>query len=235
MNDPAVRIEHGYYLIDTDAWVDQRVGDRAEQDTTLLREFIGHHLFREQAMPVDVSRRAVLWCAARGWPVSEASPIYHDDQRLTRPVSVVLTAVPGPSPDAAAIVTVEHHDPVVYADITTDEGYWYQTSTVDIVCPNGHRVTWDGGHGLLGPDGADTTVTAAFGPDPHAPFQRCRHCHTDAADGDFGCDCDGWVIYCLDCAARCRLALPDVPTHRGPRTQAEPFPTPKASDRPWYG
>ena len=45
--NPTVRIEHGYYLIDTDAWVEQRVGERADDFTALLREFTGHDLFRD--------------------------------------------------------------------------------------------------------------------------------------------------------------------------------------------
>jgi hypothetical protein len=76
--NPAVRIERGYYLIDTDAWVDQRVGERADDFTALLREFTGHDLFREQVTSMDVSSRVLLWCAARGWPVSEGAPIYQD-------------------------------------------------------------------------------------------------------------------------------------------------------------
>jgi hypothetical protein len=87
----AVRIERGYYLIDTNAWVDQRVGHRADDYTTLLREFTDHDLFRQQPTPMDTCSRVELWCAARGWPVAEGAPIYHDDQRLTRPVSIILS------------------------------------------------------------------------------------------------------------------------------------------------
>ncbi len=57
--NPAVHMERGYYLIDTDAWVDQRVGERADDVTALLREFTGHDLFREQVTSMDVSAG---WC-----------------------------------------------------------------------------------------------------------------------------------------------------------------------------
>jgi hypothetical protein len=211
----AVRIERGYHLIDTDAWVDQRVGERADDFTALLREFTGHDLFREQPTRMDVSSQVVLWCAARGWPVSDGAPLYHDDERLTRPVSIILATAPGPSPQAVAIVIVDDAEPVVYPDITTDEGYWYQVATVDIICPTGHRLTWDGGRGLVDHEGADTTLAAVFGTDRQAPFRSCRACAAyDDADTDLSCDCGGWAIYCPVCGARCSLGLPDIPTHQ---------------------
>jgi hypothetical protein len=214
MSSP-VRIECGYYcLIDTDAWVAQRVGERADDLTALLREFTGHDLFRQQPMPLDVSSRVVLWCTARGWTVSEAAPLDHDDQRLTRPVSIILATAPGPGPQAVAIVVVDDRDPVVYPDITTDEGYWYCVAAVDIVCPTGHRLTWDGGRGLVDHEGEDTTVAAVFGADLRAPFRSCRACESyDDADTDKHCGCGGWAIYCPVCGARCSLGLPAVPTH----------------------
>jgi hypothetical protein len=212
--NPAVRIERGYYLIDTDTWVDQRVGERADDFTALLREFTGHDLFREQPTSMDVSSRVVLWCAARGWAVSEGSPIYHDDERLSRPVSVILATAPGPRSQAVAIVIVDYGEPVAYPDITTDEGYWYQVSPVDIVCPTGHRLTWDGGRGLVDHEGEDTTIASVFGTDPQAPFRSCRACEThDDSDTDLSCDCGGVsAIYCPVCGARCSLGLSAIGT-----------------------
>ncbi len=104
--NPAVRMERGYYLIDTNAWVDQRVGERADDFTAQLREFTDHDLFREQPTSMDVDSRVVLWCAARDWAVSEGAPIYHDDNQLTRPVSIILATAPGPETQAVAIVIV---------------------------------------------------------------------------------------------------------------------------------
>jgi hypothetical protein len=226
--EPAVRIERGYYLIDTDAWVDQRVGDPADDFTALLREFTDHDLFRDQPTRMDVSSRVLLWCAARGWPVSEGAPIDHDDERLTRPVSVVLATAPGPTSQAVAIVIVEHGQPVVYPDLTTDDGYWYATATVDLFCPTGHRLTWDGGRGLVDHEGQDTTIAAVFGTDRQAPFRSCRACAAFAdadadadadTDTDLSCGCGGWAIYCPVCGARCRLDLPAIPTHQRPRLE----------------
>jgi hypothetical protein len=213
--NPAVRIERGYYLIDTDAWVDQRAGEHADDLTELLREFTGHNLFRAQPTAMDVSNRGVLWCAARGWTVSEGAPIYHDDERLTHPVSVILATAPGPSPQAVAIVIVDDRNPVVYPDITTDEGYWHQVATADIVHPTGHRMSWDGGRGLADHEGEDTTIAAVFGTDPQAPFRHCRACAAyEDSDTDLSCDCGGWAIYCPVCGARCGLPLPEIPTYQ---------------------
>jgi len=214
-------MERGYYLIDTDAWVDQRVGERADDFTAQLREFTDHDLFREQPTSMDVDSRVVLWCAARDWAVSEGAPIYHDDNQLTRPVSIILATAPGPETQAVAIVIVENDAPVVYPDITTDEGYWYQVSTVDIVCPTGHRLTWDGGRGLIDHEGEDTTIAAVFGRDPQAPLRPCRACAAyDDSDTDLHCDCGGVsAIYCPVCGARCSLALPGIGTHQSRRRE----------------
>ncbi len=219
--NPAVRMERGYYLIDTNAWVDQRVGERADDFTAQLREFTDHDLFREQPTSMDVDSRVVLWCAARDWAVSEGAPIYHDDNQLTRPVSIILATAPGPETQAVAIVIVENDAPVVYPDITTDEGYWYQVSTVDIVCPTGHRLTWDGGRGLIDHEGEDTTIAAVFGRDPQAPLRPCRACAAyDDSDTDLHCDCGGVsAIYCPVCGARCSLALPGIGTHQSRRRE----------------
>jgi hypothetical protein len=56
-------------------------------------------------------------------------------------VSIVLATTPEPGRQAVAIVVVGDPDPVVYPDLTTDDGDWYQVATVDIVCPTGHRMT----------------------------------------------------------------------------------------------
>jgi hypothetical protein len=195
--------------------VEQRVGERADDFTALLREFTGHDLFRDQPTRMDASGRVMLWCAARGWPVSEGSPIYHDDQQLTRPVSIVLATAPGPSPQAVAIVVIDDAEPVVYPDITTDEGYWYAVATVNIICPAGHRLTWDGARTLIDHEGKDTTILTAFGTGPHAPFRSCRTCQAyDNANTDEHCGCGGWAIHCAACGERCSLALPDIPTHQ---------------------
>jgi hypothetical protein len=212
--NPTVRVEAGYYLIDTDAWIRQRVGDRDTENTALLREFISHEAFGDQSHRMDVATRVVLWCAARGWLTHEGAPIEHDHPQLTEPVNVVLATLPQPDRRAVAIVIDDGGEPVVYPDLTTDEGCWYQVATVDIVCPTGHRMTWDGAHGLIDHEGADTTITAVFGTDRHAPFQPCRLCaaYADTDSGE-GCDCGGWAIYCRVCGARTTLALPDIPTH----------------------
>ena len=217
MSTAAVRIEAGYYLIDTQAWVRQRVGERHDQLTDLVDEFTRHDLFGEQPTPMDVSSRVVLWCAAHGWPVHETAPLYHDDQRMTHPVSIILATAPGPDQQAVAIVLVADRDPVVYADVTTDEGYWYTAATVDIACPSGHWLTWDGGGHLVTDDGTDTTLADLFGSSRYAPFRPCRDCQADETSDDteagVSCDCGGWALYCPVCDARCRLTLPEVPTH----------------------
>jgi len=112
--NPAVRIEAGYYLIDTDAWIGQRVGDRDDEHTALLRQFIGHEAFRNQPNRMDMASRVVLWCAARRWMVAEGAPIDHDHPHLSRPVSIVLATTPDPDRRAMAIDAVDYRDPVVH-------------------------------------------------------------------------------------------------------------------------
>ena len=160
----------------------------------------------------------VLWCAARDWAVSEGAPIYHD-QRLTRPGQRHPGRRPATRPAGAyAIVQVDDDRPVVYPDITTDEGYWYQVRAVDIVCPNGHRLTWLDDASLLDDHGQDTTIAAVFGPDRQMPYSECRDCAKfDDGDTDTMCDCgDTSAIYCPTCNRSCRLTLTDVPTYPQP-------------------
>jgi hypothetical protein len=220
VNAAAVRIDAGYYLIDTDAWIAQRVGARDDEHTRLLREFTGHDLFRRQLIRMDVASRVVLWCAARDWLTHEGAPLVHDHPQLTEPVSIVLATTPQPDRQPVAIIAIDDADPVVYADVTSDDGYWHQVTTVEVVCPGGHRLTWDGGRRLIDHDGEDTAITQVFGTGLYAPFQPCRVCASDDDGTRAGvdCDCGGWAIYCPVCDARTTLRLPDVPTHDRPTT-----------------
>lgn len=78
-----------------------------------------------------------LWCAARGWTVSEDTTYDHDDGRLTDLVNVV----PATDGDRRgyALVQIGTDDLDVMVDLTTDDGSWLQVEPVDIGCPGGHR------------------------------------------------------------------------------------------------
>jgi hypothetical protein len=214
MNDSVI-IEHGYYLIDTTAWTEQRVGQPDEDLTASLREFVNLDVFTEYRSGMDISARMQLWCAARDWAIAEGAPIYHDHGCLSSPVNIVLAASPQPDGGAYALVQQEGDRPTVYRDITSDEGYWNQVRAVDIVCPQGHRWTWNDDTSLLDEHGHETTVAALFDPGRQAPFAPCRDCaRFDDGAIDVMCDCgDSAVIYCPTCDSRCRLTLPDVPTY----------------------
>jgi hypothetical protein len=219
MPDHAVRIEHGYHLIDTRAWVAQRTGETLPELTEALREFADHPAFGQYHPQMDTAARMQLWAAARGWTSSEETSYYHDHDCLTQPISIVLAA--DPHRCAYALVQVGTNASEVLADLTTDDAYWGQVSPVDIVCPGGHRWTWLDHTSLLDNTGTYLPFTTVFGRDRGAPYAECRDCLAyDNGDRDELCPCDNrWTIYCPTCGQRCGLELTDVPTYPGQDTR----------------
>lgn len=214
----SVAMERGYYIIDTFAWTEQRIGRPDDDLTTSLREFINLHVFTEYRSGMDTSARMQLWCAARDWVIGEGAPIYHDQGCLSVPVTVVLAGAPQPDGGAYALVQVDDDQPTVYRDVTSDEGYWSRVRAVDIVCPGGHRWTWLDDTGLLDQHGHEHTIGEVFGPGQDMPYSTCRDCAAyDNDDTDTMCDCGQTsAIYCPTCDDRCWLTLTDVPTYPQP-------------------
>jgi hypothetical protein len=217
MHDDAVRIEHGYHLIDTHAWVRQRTSEPLDGLTDALREFTRHPVFGQYQPQMDTSARMHLWCAARGWTTSEETTYYHDQSSLSEPMSVVLATSAGTDTDrvAYALVQVGGDAPEVLRDLTTDADYWLQVDPVDIVCPAGHRWTWLDHTCLLDERGTYIPFGQLFGrDDPGAPYAECRDCLAyDNGEHDELCPCGSrYTIYCPTCDQRCRLQLAAVPT-----------------------
>jgi hypothetical protein len=180
-----------------------------------LRGFTHHPLWRESPDRLDLTTRVQLWCVAHDWQVTEGSRLHHDDTALSRPVTIVLALTSDPDPQALAIV-VDEPQVSVYPDRTTDEGFWHQPDTVDLVCPSRHRHTWLGDGEVIDSDGTYATIHALFGPDPRAPYTDCRTCHAYHQDPTslLACTCGGVsAIYCPRCGDRCRLQLPDMDTY----------------------
>jgi hypothetical protein len=213
MQHQAVTIHDGYHTIDPDAWVALHVGDEANDHTAALRDFLRNDAFRDYTPQMDTSARMQLWCAGRGWVISEASPLHHDHSVLDRPVTLVLATDIEDTPHA--LVQIGTDQPTVYRDITTDDDYWLHVETVDIICPAGHRWTWLNDRELLDHAGRYLTLTDLFGQRRGAPYSRCRDCAAfDDGYRDESCPCDNPnVIYCPACQQRCHLELAAVPTH----------------------
>jgi hypothetical protein len=211
-----VRIEPGYHIIDTDAWVRQRTSATLADLTAALHEFTDHPVFGDYHPQMDTSARMQLWCAARDWTTSEETTYHHDQDCLSEPVSIVLATDPDRS--AYALVQVGHDAPDVYLDLTTDTDYWLQVEPVDIICPAGHRWTWLDHTSLLDEAGNYIQFTDLFGHAPGAPYADCRDCLAyDDDERDEPCPCDDrHTIYCPTCEQRCRLELTGVPTFPEP-------------------
>jgi hypothetical protein len=211
-----VRIEPGYHIIDSQAWVCQRTSPPVADLTAALNEFIDHPVFDDLHIHLDTSARMQLWCAARGWSTSEETTHHHTHDVLSESVSVVLAT--GPDRCAYALVQIGHDDPDVHLDLTTDDDYWLQVELVDIVCSAGHRWTWLDHDTLLDDTGTYLTFREVFGRTPGAPYAECRDCVAyDNGDRDEICGCDGrHTIYCPTCDQRCRLELTGVPTYTTP-------------------
>jgi hypothetical protein len=214
-----VRIGPGYHIIDAGAWVRQRTSEPLTDLTAALDEFTHHPVFGEYHSQMDTSARMQLWCAARGWSTSEETSYYHDHNCLSEPVSIVLAVDADRS--AYALVQVGSDPPDVFADLTTDDGYWLQVEPVDIVCPGGHRWTWLDHTSLLDEGGNYHAFADLFGRVPGAPYAECRDCLAfDDGQSEQLCPCDDrHTIYCPTCDQRCRLELTAVPTFPG---QAQP-------------
>jgi hypothetical protein len=219
MSATAVRIENGYHLIDTAAWVRQRTDEPLRELTDNLAEFTRHPVFADCYPPLGTIAQMQLWCAARGWTAGDESSHYHGTCCLTEPVTFVLAL------DADrvtyALVQIGTDTPEVFRDVTADDAYWHQVESVDIVCPGGHRWTWlDHAH-LLDHTGTDVALSDLFGHEPGAPYADCRDCLAyDDGDRDDPCPCDNRnTIYCPTCTQRCQLELTDVPTYSVPAQQ----------------
>jgi hypothetical protein len=198
-----VRIEHGHVRIDAAGWVAQRTAAQHADLTDLLWEW-GRLEPLSAWVGWDWTTRAELWCQARGYPIAEGFPLTHDHPWLSAQVSVLLAAVP--QAGAVAIVSINGHAPHVYADVTTDEGYWYDAGSVQIVCPNEHRWTWRDGELLTDDDEAVNPATLL----DHHPATNHPDGDTAAAD-DLDVDDDDRV-FCPRCDEVCDIRLPDVPT-----------------------
>lgn len=216
MNTP-ITVDQGFVHVDTDAWVDQRVGTVHQALTCALSDFGRHERFREYPLDrLDAMTRAELWCAARGYPVDEGQPIEHDDQVLTRPVSILCATTD--TREAIVIVSVDGGEPTIYPDRTTDAGYWRQADQVDIACTEcADRWTWD-----LSTDNAlvigsgvchESSIVEVFGHDDGTPFVPCTACAAvEAGDAEASCDGDHEsASVCPTCGADCQLRLTEVP------------------------
>lgn len=212
MTDP-VTLHNLYYVIDTDAWLSQRTGAHHAEHSAQLQDFARCDVFHDYWPRMDTVARMKLWCAAHGWPVADGASIEIDDQYLTKPVSIVLATTTGQPRHALALVSIDGGTPKVYTDVTTDEGYWLASSTIQITCPGGHAWTWDGDRDIQTTDGAFVRVRDLFG--PHGTvISRCRQCAAfDDGDTDEMCPCAGHAVYCPTCGQRCAVTLPDIPTH----------------------
>ena len=137
MTRDAVTLYDSYYLIDTRAWLDQRTGAHHVTTSTDLQTFTRCEVFDQYQPAMDIAARMRLWCAANRLVVGDGAVIEHDSHALTRPVTIVLAATADPRPAAFALVSVDGGPPEVYADITTDVGYWHDATTIEIACTGG--------------------------------------------------------------------------------------------------
>jgi hypothetical protein len=214
-----VTLERGYYLIDTDAWIAQRVGTTHTDLTEAVRDFARHDVFTHYQPAMGTADRVLLWCAARGLTVEDGTPTHYDSERHTKPVTVVLATTPDGR--SVAIVWTDGSTPTVYSDATTDSDFWHSVEAVDIVCPAGHRFTWTGNGDVFLDHGEHTTVATVFG--GAGPIVDCRDCTAyQNSDTDALCHCgQPSAIYCPTCDQRCSLTLPDIA-----RLDPEPAPPP---------
>jgi hypothetical protein len=212
-----VTIENGHDVrIDTDGWVAQRVGDEHGDLTASLHDW--GRLEQLNYSSWDWMTRAELWCMAREYDVADGGTVFHEHYWLSDEVWILLAVAGDLGP--IAIVSTDGNAPTVYRDITTDDGYWQQVDSLDIVCPCGRRWNWSGNE--LIDDGEATTVAAVFGDQPHTPFTDRPDCAAyDNDDTDTPCPTPGVdPIICPHCGQRCDLELAAVAIYPQQRPHA---------------
>jgi len=209
MTEP-VTLHDFYYLIDTNAWLDQRTGAHQVEYSSQLQDFVRCDVFDDYRPGMGMAARLQLWCTAHGYPVGDGAVIEHDDPCLTKPVTIVLTTTGMPG-QALALVSIEGASPDVYADPTTDEGYWLDATTIAFGCSDGHAWTWGDDRYLRTAEGAEAHVSTLFGRDASV-ISRCRDCEAFDDDAtDQMCPCPGFALYCPTCGERCQVTLPELP------------------------
>ncbi|MFI6079246.1 hypothetical protein ACIA5C_47870 [Actinoplanes sp. NPDC051343] len=209
MTEP-VTLHDGYYRIDVDAWLAERVGPHHDDRSRQLRDFTRHEAFDQYQPAVDVAGRLQLWCAAHDLHLGDGALIEHDDTCLTKAVTIVLAAGSTLPREALALVSIDGAAPEVFADATTDDGYWRDAATITISCPGGHTWTSDGDSHLYGDDGSEHRAADLYG--PGRVISRCRDCAAyDDNSTDAMCPCPGVAVYCPACDQRCQVGLPQIP------------------------
>lgn len=212
----AVTLHDSYYLIHTSAWLDQRIGANRPGRSSRLQRFTDCDAFDDYQPSIDIAGRMRLWCAADNLVVGDGGVIEHDTATMTEPVAIVLAAASRPHPDAVALVSINGRTPQVYADITVDDGYWHDTSSIEIACDGGPVWTWDGGAYVTSAGGGEQLLTTVFGLGTTV-ISRCRDCAAfEEGDTRTMCPCSGTAIYCPHCGQRARVRLPEVPTMQDP-------------------
>jgi hypothetical protein len=78
MTRDAVTLYDSYYLIDTSAWLEQRLGAHHSELSSQLQNFTGCSVFDEYQPAMDIAARMQLWCAANGLVVGDGAVIEHE-------------------------------------------------------------------------------------------------------------------------------------------------------------
>jgi hypothetical protein len=210
MTDPVTRYD-SYYRIDTPTWLNRRVGSRHDERSAALQDFARSEVFDLYHPAIDIAGRMQLWCAAHQFFVGDGALFEYDDSCLTQTLTIVLAATSGVPREALALVSVDRAAPEVFADVTTDEGYWRDAETITITCPGEHHWTWDGGSSLHGADGSEYRAADLF--NAGQVISRCRDCAAfDDDTTDTMCACVGVAIYWRTCDQRCQAGQPEIPT-----------------------
>jgi hypothetical protein len=210
MTEP-VTLHNLSYLIDTNAWLDQRTGAHQSEHTSPLQDFVRCDVFDECRTSTDMAGRLRLWCVAHGYPVGDGAVIEHDGF-LSEPVTIVLATTTGIRRHALALVSINGASPNVYADRTSDGRSWQDAATLALSCARGHMWTWDGGRYLRTARGVEAHISRLFGLN-RCVISRCRDCEAfDDGATEAACPCPGFAVYCPACGDRCQLTLPEIPT-----------------------
>jgi len=206
-----VTLHNLYYLIDTTAWLSQRVGAHHSEYSAQVQDFVHCEAFDDACPALGAAARMHLWCAAHGFTLVEAAAIEHDDAWLTKPITIVLAATPGVPAQPLALVSIDGQPPQVYTD-AADEHFWLTVATIRITCPTGHGWTWRGDPYLYAADGSEEHVATLYGPSGSV-ISGCRDCAAfDDGAADDLCPCPGYAVYCPICTLRCQVGLPEIPT-----------------------
>ncbi len=204
IDNSGTRIGFDYVEIDADMWLEERTGGEIVSLTDSLTRFIEHYQSQPGQEYTHVTTAVYAYLETVDPDNLERVDIHmvNTEHVLSKPLAVMTFT--HPRHGDCVIAYWESFGwtgtPTVYADATSDSGYWYDYGQYEVCCPNGHGYTADE-RDVIDADGSYRSYGELW---PDGMFTRL-----DDGDGHEGHDWhDSYALLCPECGACCSVAMP---------------------------